>query len=288
MKNYLKLIKFSHTIFALPFALVGYFLAIHKGNHGFDIVLFFQVILCMVFARSAAMAFNRYIDRDIDKANPRTKVREIPAGIIKAKSALYFVIINCLGLIVTTFFINKLVFFLSPVALLITLGYSYTKRFTWLCHIVLGLGLALAPIGAYMAVTASISIIPILIGVMILLWVGGFDIIYALQDADFDKNMKLKSIPSYFGPKRALLISRGLHVLSALCLSFAALLIFYEYLNLGYLSIMGAVIFIILLIYQHSLVKHNDFSKIGMAFFTLNGIASVVYASLLIMDFYLV
>ena len=160
IKKYLSLIKFSHTIFAMPFALIGFFLGMTQTNGGLNWKLFGLVILCMIFARSAAMAFNRYIDRKIDTANPRTKiVREIPNGSIKAKSALNFVIVNCLLFVLVSWFINQLCFYLSPIALAVVLGYSYTKRFTSLCHLFLGLGLALAPIGAYLAGQGSVPLL---------------------------------------------------------------------------------------------------------------------------------
>ena len=167
----------------------------------------------MVFARSAAMAFNRYIDRVIDQKNPRTAIREIPSGIIQPKSALLFVFANCVLFITTTFFINKLCFYLSPIALLVILGYSYTKRFTALCHVVLGFGLALAPIGAYLTLSGKFDLLPLLFSFVVLLWVSGFDIIYALQDTDFDKDNALYSIPSFFGKQRALQISTFLHII---------------------------------------------------------------------------
>ena len=167
MRKYLSLVKFSHTIFAMPFALIGFFLAARSNE--FEWILLLYVVLCMIFARSAAMAFNRYIDRDIDAANSRTaQVREIPNGSIKANSALIFVIINCLLFIGTTYLINPLCLALSPVALLVILGYSYTKRFTALCHLILGLGLALAPIGAYLAVSGEFNIIPLLFSAAVL------------------------------------------------------------------------------------------------------------------------
>jgi len=165
IKNYFSLVKFSHTIFAMPFALIGFFLAIKTTNYNFSddgIKLLILVILDMILARNAAMGFNRYLDRKIDAKNPRTAVREIPSGKIKSTYALGFVILNSLLFIVSTYFINELVFYLSPVALFVVLGYSYTKRFTWLCHFVLGLGLSLAPIGAYLAVTGMFELIPII------------------------------------------------------------------------------------------------------------------------------
>ncbi len=192
MKNYLSLIKFSHTIFALPFAIIGFFLAINTSSVTINWLILVYVVLCMIFARSAAMAFNRYIDRKIDLANPRTaEVREIPNGTISSKNALIFVIVNCILFIGTTYLINPLCFYLSPVALAVVLGYSLTKRFTALCHLVLGLGLSLAPIGAYLAVTGQFDWLPLFFSFSVLFWVSGFDIIYALQDEEFDKEQKL-------------------------------------------------------------------------------------------------
>ena len=278
MRKYLSLIKFSHTIFAMPFALIGFFLAT-KSNE-FQWILLLYVVLCMIFARSAAMAFNRYIDRDIDTNNTRTaKVREIPNGSIKANSALVFVIINCLLFIGTTYLINPLCLALSPVALLVILGYSYTKRFTALCHLVLGLGLALAPIGAYLAVSGKFDVVPLLFSVAVLFWVSGFDIIYSLQDQKFDKEQKLHSVPVLIGTKNALTLSKLLHFLTFSSLSIAG--------SFGDFSLfywIGFGIFNILLIYQHILVKHNDLSKINLAFFTTNGIASVIFGIFVLID----
>ena len=278
MRKYLSLIKFSHTIFAMPFALIGFFLAT-KSNE-FEWMTLLYVVLCMIFARSAAMAFNRYIDRNIDAANQRTaQVREIPNGSIKANSALIFVIINCLLFISTTYLINSLCLALSPITLLVILGYSYTKRFTALCHLVLGLGLALAPIGAYLAVTGVFDIVPLLFSAAVLFWVSGFDIIYSLQDQEFDKEQKLHSIPVLIGTKNALNLSNLLHFLTFSALSIAG--------SLGDFSLyywIGFWIFTALLIYQHILVKHNDLSKINLAFFTTNGIASVIFGVFVIAD----
>lgn len=279
MKNYLSLVKFSHTIFAMPFAIIGFLLGMQNSNAEFDLKLFLLVILCMVFARSAAMAFNRYLDRDIDIKNNRTATREIPAGIIKASSALAFVIINCILFIVATFFINPICFYLSPVALLVVLGYSYTKRFTWLCHVVLGLGLSLAPIGAYLAVTGKFELIPLLYSFVVLFWVGGFDIIYALQDEEFDKSQNLKSIPVFLGKIKALMLSNFFHLISAVLVLLAGYLA-----HFGMWYWIGSLIFIGLLIYQHLLVKPNDLSKVNLAFFTTNGIASVVFAVFVLLE----
>jgi 4-hydroxybenzoate polyprenyltransferase len=278
MNKYLSLIKFSHTIFAMPFAFIGFFLA--TKSYEFEWINLVCVILCMVFARSAAMAFNRYIDRDIDTANTRTaKVREIPNGSIKANSALIFVIINSILFIATTYFINPLCLALSPIALLVVLGYSYTKRFTALCHLVLGLGLALAPIGAFLAVSGEFNIIPLFFSAAVLFWVSGFDIIYSLQDEDFDKTHELHSIPVLLGKKNALMLSNILHLLTFSALSIAG--------SLGDFRLyywLGFSIFSALLVYQHTLVKENDLSKVNLAFFTTNGIASLIFGAFVIAD----
>ena len=197
-------------------------------------------------------------------------------------SALIFVIVNCLFFILTTFFINSLCFYLSPVALLVVLGYSYTKRFTALCHLILGLGLSLAPIGAYLAVTGKFSLLPLLFSFAVLFWVSGFDIIYALQDEEFDKSKQLKSIPVILGKSKALMLSNILHVISAMFVIYAG---FYGHFFLWYW--VGAIVFVGLLVYQHTLVKPNDLSKINLAFFTTNGIASVIFSIFVLMDMYL-
>lgn len=287
MKNYLSLIKFSHTIFALPFAMLGFFLATLVSSENLSIRLFVLVLLCMVFARSAAMAFNRYLDRDIDEKNPRTAVREIPAGIISARSALLFVIANSILFIGATWFINPLCFYLSPVALLIILGYSYTKRFTFLCHFVLGLGLALAPIGAYLAVLGEFALIPLLYSAAVLLWVSGFDIIYALQDEEFDRSLSLNSVPVKMGRRGALRLSTILHIICGLVIILASYLLYQTYPAFGWLHWLAAGIFISLLVYQHTLVKPNDLSKVNLAFFTTNGMASLIFGTLVILDMYL-
>ncbi len=284
MKHYFSLIKFSHTIFALPFALLGFFLATYGEGNSFSLRLLGLVVLCMILARSAAMAFNRYLDRDIDSKNPRTISREIPAGVITPKSALFFVALSSFLFIATTWFINELCFYLSPVALLIILGYSYTKRFTYLCHLILGLGLSLAPIGAYLAAGGGFDLIPLLYSAAVLLWVTGFDVIYALQDEDFDKLQSLYSLPVKFGKKVALLISFFLHVLSFGFIVGATWLAQGNYANLGWLSWIGVILFSILLFYQHSLVKPDDLSRVNLAFFTTNGVASILFCSFVILD----
>lgn len=229
------------------------------------------------------MAFNRYIDRDIDKANERTAaVREIPNGSISAKSALLFVVVNSVLFMATTYFINSICFYLSPIALAVTLGYSYTKRFTALCHLVLGIGLSLAPIGAYLAVTGTFAWLPLYFSFAVLFWVAGFDMIYALQDEEFDKEMGLNSIPAKIGKKASLQLSILFHIVTASFILYAA---YAAEANAVFWT--GSLIFITLLFYQHFLVKPNDLSKVNLAFFTTNGIASVIFSIFVIVSFYL-
>lgn len=299
-KKYLSLIKFSHTIFAMPFAMIGFFLAVFGNYYAFSkvpgwhtpvypnnflsflLIKFLLVLGCMIFARSAAMAFNRYLDREFDSRNPRTAIREIPAGILKANNVLLFTIVNCILFITCTFFINNICFYLSPVALLVVLGYSYTKRFTPLCHLVLGIGLSLAPIGAYLAVTGHFNLLPLLFSFAVIFWVSGFDIIYALQDEEFDKSQKLYSIPSWLGKEKALGVSTLLHLLSAGCVVLAGV-----YGSFGWLYWVGVLVFGGMLIYQHSIVKPNDLRRVNIAFMTANGIASVVFAAFVIGDLFI-
>lgn len=282
MKKYFSLVLFAHTVFAMPFAFIGFFLAITTTDHEFNWLKLILMVLCMVFARNAAMAFNRFLDRDIDAQNPRTMIRDIPSGRISSNEALLFTIVNSLLFVLAALLINKLCFYLSPVALAVVLGYSYTKRFTPLCHLILGLGLALAPIGAYLAVSGEFAMLPIYFSLAVLCWVSGFDIIYALQDDEFDRENKLNSIPAWLGRKRALQVSSLLHLLAVV---FVTLPYFFSDLSWFYLS--GILFFILLLIYQHQLVKPNDLSKVNRAFFTTNGIASVVFAVFFLMDAYL-
>ncbi len=299
VKNYLSLVKFSHTIFAMPFAMIGFFLALYgrdslthlfdedqlpsswSVNYGYDFIgkKLLLVIICMVTARSAAMAFNRYLDRNFDAKNPRTAIREIPRGIISANNALIFTFVSCLLFLVSCFFINKICFYLSPVALFVILFYSYTKRFTPLCHLVLGLGLSLAPIGAYLAVTGKFDLLPVLFSFAVIFWVSGFDIIYALQDIEFDKSQNLYSIPTALGKTKSLHVSEALHFLSAACVIAAGI-----YGDFHWLYWLGIAVFVGMLIYQHSIVKPNDLSRVNIAFMTANGIASVVFGVLVIAD----
>jgi 4-hydroxybenzoate polyprenyltransferase len=272
VNNYLSLVKFSHTIFAMPFAMIGFFLATTTEAASLNWWIFLLVIMCMVFARSAAMAFNRWLDVEIDKRNPRTAKREIPAGIISANKALLFVMVNVVLFMATTWFINKICFFLSPVALIVVLGYSYTKRFTSLCHLVLGLGLSLAPVGAFLAVTGHFAVLPVLLSCLVLCWVSGFDIIYSLQDEDFDRSQQLHSITAWLGKAGALRFSEVLHVIAGgLVIAIGVLG------NFHWLYWIGAAVFTGMLVAQHRLVKPNDLSKVNIAFMTTNGIASVVF-----------
>jgi len=313
VKSYLSLIKFSHTIFAMPFALIGFFIPasnlirqyLSRGSFcciddyemqasriigfmypptSFSVLLLRLafVIGCMIFARSAAMAFNRYLDRHFDAKNPRTAVREIPKGIITPANALLFTIISSLLFVVCTYFINRLCFYLSPVALAVILGYSYTKRFTPLCHLILGLGLSLAPIGAYLAVTGYFSLLPVLFSLTVLFWVSGFDIIYALQDEEFDRSQQLYSIPAWLGKAKALRVSEFLHIISAAAVGFAG-----WYGNFGWLYWIGTAVFVFMLVYQHSIVKPQDLKRVNLAFMTANGIASVVFAIFVIADLFI-
>jgi 4-hydroxybenzoate polyprenyltransferase len=272
IQHYLSLIKFSHTVFALPFAIVGFLLGVQAKNAwpGWDVFGF--VLLCMVFARTAAMAFNRFIDRKFDSRNARTATREIPRGIIRPNAALAFVVLNAILFMASSYAINLLCFALSPVALLVILGYSLTKRFTSLCHIVLGLGLSLAPIGAYLAVTGVYDVIPLLFSGIVLTWTAGFDIIYAMQDEEFDRSESLFSIPVALGKKNALRLSELLHVFTGILFLTAGYLM-----QPGIAFWIGAVVFLGMLIYQHRIVSPNDLSRVNLAFGTTNGIASVVF-----------
>lgn len=281
IRDYANLVKFEHTVFALPFALIGFFLALKEGSNAFSVLLIVKVLACMIFARNSAMGFNRYLDRHYDAANPRTAKREIPAGIVTPKNALIFVIVNSLLFCTVCWFINELCFYLAPVALLVILGYSFTKRITPLCHFVLSSGLALAPIGAYLAVTGEFNLIPILFSFAVFFWVSGFDIIYACQDIDFDKQYHLKSIPVLIGVKRALILSAVTHLFTLLSVIFAGI-----ELGAGVLYWIGVSVFTALLIFQHAIVKPDDLSRVNLSFGTTNGIASILFAIFVIASFY--
>lgn len=277
--TFYNLVKFPHTLFALPFALIGFVLGLTSDGTEFNFIFLLQILAAMVFARNSAMGFNRYIDRKIDAENPRTNRREIPAGVVSSGKVLSFVIINSMLFAAVAFSINILCFYLAVPALFVLLGYSYTKRFTWLCHYFLGLALAIAPVGAFISVTGRVDLSVIYLFLAVLFWVSGFDIIYSLPDEEFDNKAGLNSVPQKFGKKRALVISAIGHVLV-----FPFLVLFGLSINAGILYIIGATIFSLLLIYQHLIVKPDDLSRVNAAFFTSNGVASVLFATFTIAD----
>jgi 4-hydroxybenzoate polyprenyltransferase len=279
VKDYMSLVKFSHTVFAMPFALIGFVLAITSGEYNFSFRLLLLIILCMIFARNAAMGFNRLADTHYDALNPRTAGREIPTGKIAGKAAALFVAVNSLLFISAAALINNLTFWLSPVALTVILGYSFMKRITIMCHFVLGLGLSLAPIGAYISVTGRFEIIPLIYSFIVLTWVSGFDIIYALQDDEFDRNNRLFSIPAATGRKKAIIISSLLHA-ATFILTIAAG-VSGEGSTFFWI---GAGIFSTLLLYQHLIISPDDISRVNLAFGTTNGIASILFAIFVIAD----
>jgi 4-hydroxybenzoate polyprenyltransferase len=279
ISDYSSLVKISHTIFSLPFAFIGFFLAVETNGSAFPLQKLLLILLCVFFARNAAMGFNRWADREFDARNPRTARREIPGQIIRPRSAMFFVLGNTLLFMSATWFLNPLCFFLSPVALAVVLGYSLTKRFTPLSHLVLGLGLSLAPIGAYLAIIARFDWLPALFSLIVLFWVSGFDILYALQDIDFDRSMKLRSIPAALGLKKSLILSGFLHLITILMVALCGVVG-----PFGWIYWTGGLIFSGLLIYEHILVTPGDISRVNLAFATMNGMASVVYAIFVITD----
>lgn len=279
LQRYLSLVKFSHTVFALPFAMLGLTLGVADSGQPLNWQLLVKVLLCMVFTRNAAMAFNRWLDRRYDALNPRTAVREIPAGLIAPQSALLFTLVNSALFILTTWFINPACFYLSFIALFVVLFYSYTKRFTPLCHLVLGLGLALAPVGAYLAVTGYFALLPVLYALVVFTWVAGFDIIYALQDEDFDRSQKLHSIPVALGKRRALGVSNLLHLISGSLVFYAGWLGSFNGLYWA-----GAAVFAGLLLYQHLIISPTNLRRVNAAFATTNGAASILFATFAILS----
>jgi len=265
----MKMIKIEHSVFALPFALVSAFLA--AGGLPQTKVLGL-ILVAMVCARSAAMAFNRYIDADMDSENPRTAIRSIPAGRLTRGYALGFTITTSLLFIATCWLLNPLALMLSPVVLLVLLGYSLTKRFTSLCHFFLGAALGLAPLGAWVAVTGAFSLIPLILGLAVLLWTAGFDIIYACQDIDFDRSQNLHSVPARLGLDRSLLLARLLHLIMVTTLCLLGV-----HLELGWLYWAGIALVVLCLGYEHSLVWGGKLDKVDMAFFLMNGVVSLVF-----------
>ena len=282
ISKYSSLVKFSHTVFALPFALIALTYAlctVPEQTPDRWWLLCVEVVLCMVFARNTAMGFNRWADRHIDAANPRTADRDIPAGRITPRAAMTFVAVNALLFIVTAAAINPLCALLSPVALAVVMAYSYCKRFTSLAHLVLGLSLGIAPAGAYIAATGHLTLAPCVLSLLVITWCAGFDIIYALQDAAFDRSHGLHSIPARFAPGTALAISAALHIISL-----AALVWFASMCPQRWPLWVGCGVFAAMLVLQHLLVTPSRQRNIGIAFGTLNGVASLSLALFVIID----
>ncbi|GAK02414.1 LOW QUALITY PROTEIN: menaquinone via futalosine polyprenyltransferase [Geomicrobium sp. JCM 19037] len=282
LKTILEMIKFEHTVFALPFAFLGAILGSFVENGTWPTLLqVFWITVAMIGARSAAMSLNRVIDATIDKRNPRTSNRAIPAGEISFKEVGIFISVSFVLLFVAAFQLNMLAVYLLPLAVFFLVIYSYTKRFTWACHFILGMTIAIAPLGAVGA-TGTISPVAVLLFLVVMFWTAGFDIIYATQDADYDRRNGLHSVPARFGIKRALIIARGSHIISVtalLTLSFIS--------PLGWCFSLGRVICAGIMIYEHSLVSPNDLSKVNVAFFTMNGIISLLMLFFTIGDFLL-
>lgn len=278
-KLYLELVKFEHTIFALPFALIGMLLAAHQTRTGLTLHTILWILVAMVGARSAAMAFNRLVDADFDAQNPRTANRHLPRGLLSRTQVTAFLLCSAGLFVLAAAQLNRLCLMLSPVALLFTLGYSYTKRFTALCHFFLGMATGIAPIGAWLAVTGSFAWPPILLWLSVMLWIGGFDIIYALQDYDFDLQAPLYSLPKRIGKAGALTVSRLMHAIMILLLFMVGRLCHLHLLYFLGLTIVAALIF-----YEQSLVKPDDIRRVNLAFFTLNGWVSVTLFGFVLLD----
>jgi 4-hydroxybenzoate polyprenyltransferase len=280
LKIILEMIKFEHTIFALPFAFMGAILGsfVVKGTWPTWSQIFW-IIIAMVGARSAAMALNRLIDRKFDAENPRTVMRAIPAGLLKEKEVILFIIASFVLLFVAAFQLNMLAVKLLPIAVFFLVFYSYTKRFTWACHLVLGIAIGLAPLGGWVATTGRIDWMALLLFASVALWTAGFDVIYACQDAEFDRKRGLYSIPSYFGIARALKLARWFHVITI-----AGFVTLYFVTHLTMWFAVGIIIAAAILVYEHRLVSPNDLSKLNTAFFTMNGILSVVVFSFTLLD----
>ena len=276
IKQYGSLVKFAHTVFALPFALVAFLLALREPGARFTWVLLLQLLGCMVFARSAAMGFNRWVDREIDAKNPRTAGRDIPSGRISPRQALIFTLVNAVLFIAVAWTINPLCGGLSFLALVFLLGYSYLKRFTWLCHFGVGAALCIAPAGAYIAVTGHLSVAAALLSLVVFFWSSGFDILYALADEEIDREQELHSIPQRFGRKQAMDIAKYVHLTELLLvpsfLAQAGLTDFW--------GILAGIFFLAMLVYQHTIISPKDLSRLNAAFFTANGIASLVFCVL--------
>ena len=267
VKIILEMIKFPHTVFALPFAFTGAILAA-DGLPAWDKILW--ITLAMVGARSGAMGMNRLMDADIDAKNPRTRTRAIPAGLLTKAQVGIFSLASFALLVFSSYKLNALCLELSPVAIAVVTFYSLTKRFTWASHLVLGVSLGLAPVGAWIAIRGSIDLPAVVLGVSVLTWVAGFDILYALQDMDFDRSEGLHSIPRYLGVRNSILISRLLHAMTV-----AGLFYISVPLGLGSLYLAGMLVVTCMLVYEHVLIRGGDLSKLNAAFFNMNGYISI-------------
>ena len=276
VKVFLEMIKFEHTIFALPFAYLGAFLA---ANGVPSMAKLFWITLAMIGARTAAMSLNRLIDRHIDARNPRTVQRALPAGQLRVNEVYLYIVLSFLLLGFSAYQLNILALVLMPIAVFFLVLYSYTKRFTWACHFVLGISLGLAPMGAWIGVTGQWALAPILLGLGVMTWVAGFDVVYACQDVEFDRGEGLNSIPAIFGLQRGLEISTLLHIIAPICFILVGVVM-----SMSWLYYLGVAIAIILLFRQHRLVSADDLSKIGVAFFDLNGYLSILLFVFSILD----
>ena len=272
----LEMIKFPHTVFALPFALAGAILAA-DGIPSWRTI--FWIVVAMVGARSGVFGLNRLIDREIDAKNPRTMNRALPRGLIRPAEVVAFIIFSFLVFLLAAYKLNPLCVKLYPVAVVVLILYSYMKRFTWGTHMVLGLALGMAPVGAWIAVSGSIGIPALILGLVVLSWVAGFDVIYACQDTDFDKKSGLHSIPQRLGIEKALRVAMYLHLVTVI---FLVLLYFYS--NLSFIYLLGVLITIVLLIYEHSIVSGSDLSRINIAFFNVNAVVSISILAFTFMD----
>ncbi|HHN66354.1 MAG TPA: DoxX family membrane protein [Nitrospirae bacterium] len=264
---YLRMIKFSHSVFALPFAFTAMVLAADGIPRAGQIL---WIAVAMVSGRTAAMGLNRIIDRRIDAENPRTAGREIPSGKIKVTEAMVFVLISLIVFFFAAYMLNPLCLRLAPIAVFFFILYPYTKRFTWLSHVVLGIAISGAPLGAWIAIRGSIDVDILPLCIAVVFWLAGFDVLYALQDLDFDQSKGLYSIPARFGVKRALFLSRGFHLITWSLLLVTALVF-----RLGALYYIGLLLVATLLVHEHRLVKEDDLSKLNMAFFNMNGYISI-------------
>ncbi len=280
LRQFGEFVKIEHTVFALPFALISVLLASKGLPYGLPPApVVFWIVAAMVGARSAAMAFNRLADRAIDAANPRTASRHLPSGVLTVQKAILYFVASVLLFALASWSLSPLCFYLSPLALLVILGYSLTKRFTPLCHLILGFGIGIAPIGAWIAVRGRLEVVPLLLGAVVMLWIGGFDVIYALQDYDFDRDNALRSLPETLGKANALLISRLMH-LGTVSLLFAV----GGLAHLGLLYFFGVCVVAALIFYEQAIVKPTDLSRVNLAFFTLNGWVSILLFLFTVLD----